>query len=607
MRSTRLFAALAGVFTLGSVAGVVTQMRPPQASDFGSGGPQSPIVINGITGEAWIYVNGVMTLLNSLNINGFGADPTGVRDSTKAFQDAAATLRTIGGGTLQLQAGANYKVFAGVNAQTFLMDLSGTTNVVILGNGATITSTLVNTAQSVVAFYGAPFNGFAVDSLTFIGGNTTLRTGGESLVAFSGGSRNVRVTNVIAKNCGAGVGCTDNTTKQTGVVVLNGYFERCFYPLSLWGTDDVLAHITTVNCGRSYFPVAPCDNHDVYVNSQSGYTSSDCLLKVYADPGKSVADNTISNIRLTYRSGGRYPGAGNQADGIIEMDIEQATVVSGAGHFRDVRIAFTMDGGSGVDKPSNIFNMNRYLFGGGHDTTVRGHSYQNISISGSASNWNNSDAGGVVICPTAAGDVWTGDLISGFALRDLQILGVPPGDAISVNGQGAIAGTQFLSMDNVRVDGAITYASLTNANISRRAVSASNSNTVDNKLTAFTPTWVGGSPTIGNGTLAGNWARQGDMVDVTIMIQPGSTTTFGAGAYTLSLPFTCAGTDITLGVAYAFEGGVANHIGICYVAAGASVANVIFNSPGISWGAAAPWTFKNGDTVRLSIRYPATA
>jgi hypothetical protein len=45
--------------------------------------------------------------------------------------------------------------------------------------------------------------------------------------------------------------------------------------------------------------------------------------------------------------------------------------------------------------------------------------------------------------------------------------------------------------------------------------------------TSYTPTWSGGSPAIGNGTLAGKYRRVGDSVEVEITLNSGTSTTWG--------------------------------------------------------------------------------
>lgn len=58
--------------------------------------------------------------------------------------------------------------------------------------------------------------------------------------------------------------------------------------------------------------------------------------------------------------------------------------------------------------------------------------------------------------------------------------------------------------------------------------------------TAYTPTWygAGGNPAILNGTIAGRWVQVGKTVHAYAKITAGSSTTFGSGAWGISLPST---------------------------------------------------------------------
>lgn len=76
---------------LGAIAGVVQQFRPPQISDFGGGGIDSPIYIDSRTGESFIFVNGVITpFVSVLNLKSFGARGDGTTDDFTAITAAIA-------------------------------------------------------------------------------------------------------------------------------------------------------------------------------------------------------------------------------------------------------------------------------------------------------------------------------------------------------------------------------------------------------------------------------------------------------------------------------------------------------------------------------------
>lgn len=61
---------------------------------------------------------------------------------------------------------------------------------------------------------------------------------------------------------------------------------------------------------------------------------------------------------------------------------------------------------------------------------------------------------------------------------------------------------------------------------------------VGDPWTTYTPTWTAATtnPTIGNGTIAGRYMAAGKYITFEIQIVMGSTTTYGAGAYSLTLP-----------------------------------------------------------------------
>jgi hypothetical protein len=131
--------------------------------------------------------------------------------------------------------------------------------------------------------------------------------------------------------------------------------------------------------------------------------------------------------------------------------------------------------------------------------------------------------------------------------------------------------------------------------------------------TLYTPTWTGATtnPVLGNGTLSGAWTKHGKTITVRVNLKPGSTTTYGSGAWRFALPETAAtvagfvGFPIWVGSAYGFDAGVANRGGDVNVFSGATYATITGNGTTSEWDATKPHTWSNGDYLSATFSYEA--
>lgn len=121
----------------------------------------------------------------------------------------------------------------------------------------------------------------------------------------------------------------------------------------------------------------------------------------------------------------------------------------------------------------------------------------------------------------------------------------------------------------------------------------------------YNPVWStpGTAPNIGNGSLTGEYREDGKSLTVHIRFVPGSTTTFGTGAWRFSMPvgFTMATTSHAVGMAWAFDSGTANITGTILADAPNNRFVLVGPNTGSEWQNTIPFTWVNGDTFTASI------
>ncbi|MFD8404673.1 hypothetical protein ACFV1G_08315 [Streptomyces anulatus] len=126
--------------------------------------------------------------------------------------------------------------------------------------------------------------------------------------------------------------------------------------------------------------------------------------------------------------------------------------------------------------------------------------------------------------------------------------------------------------------------------------------------TPYTPTWSGATtnPAIGNGVLLGRYMKWGRTCQVRIDISMGSTTTYGSGGWSLSLPAAAHGSGAQLGLAHAFQS--QRNAGQFNVSPGASVGLVFFPNSGtpanLAWASSSvPLTWASGGRLTVEMTY----
>lgn len=127
--------------------------------------------------------------------------------------------------------------------------------------------------------------------------------------------------------------------------------------------------------------------------------------------------------------------------------------------------------------------------------------------------------------------------------------------------------------------------------------------TLTGTWTDYTPAWTASvNPAKGNGTLTGRYKQNGKTVVAEVFMQAGSTTTFGTGVWSFSLP-TTALSVIWAGAAYILDAGTANRSAICSMNTSTTV--FLISSADGDVSPTVPQTWANGDALRFVIIYEA--
>ncbi|MFJ6348674.1 hypothetical protein ACIQKB_04255 [Streptomyces sp. NPDC092046] len=138
-------------------------------------------------------------------------------------------------------------------------------------------------------------------------------------------------------------------------------------------------------------------------------------------------------------------------------------------------------------------------------------------------------------------------------------------------------------------------------------------NSIISAWTSYTPVWTAATtpPALGNGTLLGAYMKVGRTCHVQLDFTAGSTTTYGAGQWSFSLPAQATAVQgPRIGLAQA-NGTIraAGHTNVsasattfqCFFPQTSSVSNLSPN------GAANPFTWASGNTLRCTLTYETAA
>lgn len=126
--------------------------------------------------------------------------------------------------------------------------------------------------------------------------------------------------------------------------------------------------------------------------------------------------------------------------------------------------------------------------------------------------------------------------------------------------------------------------------------------------TSYTPTWSssGTAVALGNGTITGSYTQIGDTVHFRVTLIMGTTTTYGTGVYSFTLPVTSTSVGnavMAVGTSIVFDSsGGTYHTGTAKLAS-TTTAQVVVDATGAVLGQTAPVTFATSDQVGIEGTY----
>lgn len=122
----------------------------------------------------------------------------------------------------------------------------------------------------------------------------------------------------------------------------------------------------------------------------------------------------------------------------------------------------------------------------------------------------------------------------------------------------------------------------------------------------YVPVWAstGTAVALNNGTIQGSYLQLGKFVNGLVILSFGSTTTYGTGTYSLTLPTGAVGSGLTpVGTVAAIDSGVATYIGSAQLFSSTVVQITNLAAPIAAYSATVPFTFASGDGIIMNFSY----
>jgi hypothetical protein len=539
----------------------------------------------------------------------YGAVGDNTTDDTAALNAVAAYINAKGSGRVEFRSGAAYRALpTGGTSRGYLMGFQNVNGLTLNFNGALIHVGNCLLSQSCIGLNACSL--VRITNARFESDYKVLiHTAGIDWIEATWGSHDIVIDNIDFQygvsgftargiNQSAGV----DTDRVRNIRISNFNTFGTYYPLHCQTAgDNLVANIRTRNSGRAFFGYN-IRNFDVSIDDEHGGPFSPVLLKVY---GSTDWDSRLENGRVRYSSRGRYAGSGNQGtdEALVSLDFQLNTTNPAACKMQDLDITFDVDA-SVSDKIQSLFIARKYDTAGAADTTgSRGHELINLTLRGTGRSLQNLQ-GDAIRLFTRTPDNWTGESIYNVRV-DGMTLGMSSGqNAITLDGIG-LQGS--CTIRDVVTAGNLVHTNTGTKQFVRDNCTFGNYSAFTSATKTYTPTWTtsGTAPSLGNGTLTGEYYfRNGECI-AKIKLTIGSTTSLGTGQWSFSLPFTSRADAVNnQGEAYAklgtvFRGGESVNVpntNTVIALVGDSQSNFVTN--------AVPGAWANTDYLNIKIPFP---
>jgi hypothetical protein len=415
--------------------------------------------------------------------------------------------------------------------------------------------------------------------------------------------------NILGGRIGIAVTRTSTSHRGKNIKVLGGYFNKVFYGFNCQksGDDAFIRNLVCENGGRSYF----CYNvsrHDIQLRIiPYGNIIPEIPIGVSLAAAETNAlFNTLEDITLdvTVSSIGQsMVGSASFFDLFVAGSDEGPIAI-----IKNIKWRMAIDVPPVGQTGGNIFQTQKTKSNLTFDSTTRGHIIENLEFSGNI-HANGVDCFGFNLFGETD---WSGENIRNISFKNLSIDGLIR-EAFIINAAcfTNAGGQGCLTLRDVRSVGQ-TVASprghITLTNVPMGGLFLYNLRTPNfSTRTDFTPVWdqpTGTDPVVGNGSIAGEYRREGGKVTVNVELNMGSTTTFGDGTnvytFTLPAPYNAVSDGDYCGSIVALAAGV-RKVGVARIDDGTNRIDM-FSDAG-SWKTTVPATWANGDFIQLSITY----